>query len=156
MDSVSSAFRKCSAQRFNVDALIFPSGVLIPTPSALMSNRTASRSAMTRLKLFSDKAFQLSGTDLYFFEGPVFLISVVILAGVVMGGSGFTCMVPFYGLQGGLHRFQLRKFAGDFRPLGVVCCRQKNGRSVRIRCPLPSSANRARIAPSAPNVTIYR
>jgi hypothetical protein len=46
-DKVSSAFLRDSAHLLSVVALILPSGVLMPTPSVLMSNRIVSRSETT-------------------------------------------------------------------------------------------------------------
>src|SRR5215467_9448733 len=89
-DSASRASLKRSAQRLSVDSLIFPSGVFMPIPSVLMSNRTDSRSEITLRNLVSDRAFQLSGTDLYLFRS-----GAVILLSEVTGSEVFKRRSPF-------------------------------------------------------------
>jgi hypothetical protein len=56
LESASRASRRCSAQFLSVEGLILPSGVLKPTPSVLISNRTVSRSVITLWYLDSDNA----------------------------------------------------------------------------------------------------
>jgi hypothetical protein len=57
----------------------------MPTPSALMSNRTVSKFEITLRNLVSDKAFQFSGTDLYLFLGG----AIILLSDRVTGSEVF-------------------------------------------------------------------
>ena len=93
--SALSAALRCSAQRFSADSGILPSGEFILTPSALMSNRTASRSEITCRNLASGNVFQFSGTDLYFFGASALLLSEAITADVVTGSLVFKWCVSF-------------------------------------------------------------